>query len=340
MQILVTGGMGFIGTNFIRYWKNKYPQDLILNLDSLTYAANTSNLEDLEGDSHYKFIKGDIRDADIVKKAMDGVELVVHFAAESHVDRSIDNPTKFLETNVLGTYTLLSEAKNSKTLKRFHHISTDEVYGSVNRHDPKDTFSESRPYDPSSPYSASKASSDHLVNTFHKTFGLPISISNCSNNYGPYQHPEKFIPRAVTSLIKGEKIKIYGTGENIRDWLYVEDHCRAIDLIINQGKPGCNYCLGGNFQDVTNLEIVKKLCELMKLDFDKSVEFVADRPGHDDYRISREKIKSELGWEPTYSFDTGIAATTNWYKNHPTWWQETKKEAEQFYLKTSPKKTK
>ena len=216
MQILVTGGLGFIGTNFIRYWLKKYPQDQIINLDKITYAANPQNLKDLENNSRYRFIKADICDPTAVNKAMKTVDTIVHFAAESHVDRSLDDPTLFLQSNVLGTYTLLNAALKHK-VARFHHVSTDEVYGSVDRLNLQDAFHETRPYQPSSPYAASKAASDHLVHSFYHSFGLPITISNCSNNYGPYQHPEKFIPRMITNLLEGKSVPVYGQGENIRD---------------------------------------------------------------------------------------------------------------------------
>jgi dTDP-glucose 4,6-dehydratase len=241
MKILVTGGLGFIGSNFIHYWLSRHPNDQITNLDSVTYAANQNSLSDIT--TNYNFIQGDILDVNLLENIVPGHDLIVHFAAESHVDRSIDDPLLFVKTNVLGTYNLLSVAKKHGNI-RFHHISTDEVFGTIIP-GVVDIFSENTPYNPSSPYSASKASSDHLVRSFYKTFGLPVTISNCSNNYGPYQHPEKMIPRSITSLLDGGKIKIYGQGLNFRDWLHVEDHCRAIELILLNGKIGETYCIGG-----------------------------------------------------------------------------------------------
>ncbi len=331
MRLLITGGLGFIGSNFILYWLKTHPDDFIVNLDKVTYAANPASLKSIKDSSQYKFIKGDICDEVIVDQAMTGIDLVIHFAAETHVDRSIDDPTLFVRTNVLGTYTLLNAALKH-SIKRFHHISTDEVFGSVNRLNPKDFFTEETPYHPSSPYAASKASSDHFVRSFHHTFGLPITISNCSNNYGPFQNPEKFIPRLITNALANKKIPVYGTGENIRDWLYVEDHCRAIDLILNKGKIGETYCIGGLKDSSTNLNLVKTVLKAMGKNEDQ-IEYVADRPGHDDYRVSWEKINKELGWEPQHSLEKGIKATIDWYQNNPNWWQTSKIEAEKFYRK-------
>ena len=329
MKLLITGGSGFIGSNFIMHWFAAHPNDSIINLDKMTYAANTRNLTEFKGKSNYKFVKGDILDEKIVDELVSQVDAIVHFAAESHVDRSIDDPSLFVRTNVLGTYNLLMAAK--KYNKRFHHISTDEVFGSI-KLDSTDQFNESTPYDPSSPYSASKASSDHLVRSFYKTFGLPITISNCSNNYGPYQHPEKMIPRSITSLLSGGKIKVYGQGVNFRDWLHVEDHCRAIELILLNGKIGETYCIGGSKKGTSNIELVKFILNLMGKD-ESSLEYVADRPAHDNYAVNCDKIHQELGWEPKYDLESGLKQTVDWYTANQTWWQETKAEAEEFYKK-------
>lgn len=330
MKLLITGGLGFIGTNFIRYWFQNHSNDSIVNLDKVTYAANPANLAEFEGKSNYKFIKGDICDKNVVEQAAQGVNLIVHFAAESHVDRSLDDPELFLKTNILGTFNLLNIA--SKNNIRFHHISTDEVFGSLEL-ETTDKFSESTPYDPRSPYSSSKASSDHLVRSFFHSYNLPITISNCSNNYGPYQSPEKFIPRMITNLLTGQKVKVFGDGLNVRDWLHVLDHCRAIEAIILKGKIGETYVIGGLTKDVNNLELTKTVLNLMGKGEDQ-IEFVADRPGHDRrYAVNWEKIKNELGWMPQYTFEEGIKSTIDWYTNNSSWWQASKSEAEQFYKK-------
>jgi len=329
MKLLVTGGSGFIGSNFIKHWFSTHPDDSIINLDKMTYAANPRNLTEFEGKSNYQFVKGDILDEKVVDELVSQIDAIVHFAAESHVDRSIDDPSLFVRTNVLGTYNLLMAAK--KYNKRFHHISTDEVFGSVEMGSDKQ-FNESTPYDPSSPYSASKASSDHLVRSFYKTFGLPVTISNCSNNYGPYQHPEKMIPRSITNLLTDQKIKVYGQGLNFRDWLHVEDHCRAIELILLNGKIGETYCIGGLKKGTSNIELVKLMLKLMGKD-ESCLEYVADRPAHDNYAVNWDKIHKELGWEPKYTFETGLQQTIDWYTANTSWWQETKAEAEEFYKK-------
>lgn len=329
MKLLITGGFGFIGSNFIKHWFSAHPDDSIINLDKMTYAANPRNLTEFEDKPNYQFVKGDILDEKTVDDLVSQVDAVVHFAAESHVDRSIDDPSLFVCTNVLGTYNLLMAAK--KYNKRFHHISTDEVFGSIEMGS-SDQFSESTPYDPSSPYSASKASSDHLVRSFYKTFGLPITISNCSNNYGPYQHPEKMIPRSITNLLTDQKIKVYGQGLNFRDWLHVEDHCRAIELILLNGKIGETYCIGGLKKGTSNMELVQLMLKLMGKD-ESSLEYVADRPAHDNYAVNWDKINKELGWEPKYDLESGLKQTIDWYTTNTSWWQETKAEAEEFYKK-------
>lgn len=334
MKILITGGLGFIGTNFIRYWLDRNPNDQIINLDKITYAANPQNLTDFDSDKRYRFVKGDILDNGVVEELVSEVDLIVHFAAESHVDRSIDDPLLFVKTNVLGTYTLLKSALKNKT--RFHHISTDEVFGSI-PFGSSDQFSEDTPYNPSSPYSASKASSDHFVRSFYKTFNLPVTITNCSNNYGPFQHPEKLIPRMITNLIDGHKVPIYGAGQNFRDWLFVDDHCSAIEAVINKGKIGETYCIGGLKESTTNIDIAKKVIKLMGKS-EESIEYVADRPAHDNYAVSWNKINSELGWEPKETLDTGLKKTVEWYLANQNWWRASKQEAESFYQKLKQRK--
>ncbi|MBI4096985.1 MAG: dTDP-glucose 4,6-dehydratase [Candidatus Levybacteria bacterium] len=345
MKILVTGGAGFIGSNLIHYWMKKYPKDYIVNLDALTYAGNLENLTDIEQNDHYTFIHGDICDTSVVAQAMQGVDIVVHFAAESHVDRSILEAAPFVTTNVVGTQILLVAALEQK-VKRFHHISTDEVFGSLELNDPN-KFNESTRYDPRSPYAASKAGSDHLVRAYATTYGLPITISNCSNNFGPYQFPEKFIPLAITNLLEGKKIPIYGDGLYVRDWLYVEDHCRAIDLILQKGKSGETYCVGGVTEDLpalpagrqavrqglNNLEVIKKILIILGKDEDM-IEFVKDRPGHDRrYAVDWSKIKTELGWEPLNNFDEWLDRTVSWYRDNAAWWKNIKSGEYKTYYK-------
>ncbi len=340
-KILVTGGAGFIGSNFIRYWLNKYPNDSIVNLDVLTYAGNLENLRDFENTPNYKFIKGDIccrksfgagfdREIfeNILKPIVKEIDIIVHFAAESHVDRSVDsNYTQdFILTNTWGTHIMLEAAVQTWNEvnfkgKRFHHISTDEVFGHLSPND--QAFNENTPYAPRSPYSASKAASDHLVRAYYHTYNLPITISNCSNNYGPYHFPEKLIPLFITNLMEGKKVPVYGDGMNVRDWLYVEDHCEAIDFILKKGKVGETYCIGGN-SEKPNIEITKKIIEFMGKD-ESSIEYVKDRPGHDRrYAIDFSKIKNELGWEPKISFEEGLRKTIEWYKNNESWWKNIK----------------
>jgi len=319
MKLLITDGAGFIGSNFIHYWMKKYSDDKIVNLDILTYAGNLENLKDLENNKNYKFIKGDICDAELINNLVKDIDLIVHFAAESHVDRSIISSQDFIRTNVEGTRVLLDAAKKYNI--RFHHISTDEVFGALNFKDKP--FNEKTSYDPRSPYSASKAAADHLVRAYYHTYKLPITISNCSNNYGPYQFPEKIIPLFITNLIENKKVPVYGEGKNIRDWIYVDDHNAGIEAIIKKGKIGETYCLGGNCE-ISNLELTKKILNLMNVD-EKMIEFVTDRLGHDlRYSIDFSKAKNELGWEPIVDFDKGLKETIEWYKNNKIWWQNLK----------------
>lgn len=311
MNILITGGAGFIGSNFIHYILAKYPDYQVVNLDLLTYAGNLANLQDIENNPNYTFVQGDIGDYDLVTKIVkeQRIDLIVNFAAESHVDRSITGPDIFLQTNILGTANLLKVCVENNL--RIHHISTDEVFGSLGK---TGKFTATTPYNPQNPYSASKAASDHLVRAYHNTYHLPITISNCSNNYGPYQFTEKLIPLFITNLLNNKKIPVYGKGENIRDWLHVKDHCSAIDLIIHQGKIGETYLIGCDGEK-TNLDIAKLLIKELG-QTEEMIEFVPDRPGHDyRYAIDSSKIKKELGWQPTISFEEGIKETIAWYKN-------------------------
>ncbi|HUD09701.1 MAG TPA: dTDP-glucose 4,6-dehydratase [Patescibacteria group bacterium] len=332
MKLLVTGGAGFIGSNFILYWFKNHPQDSIVNLDKLTYAGNLENLKSIQNNPNYQFVQGDICEPKVVGDAMQGVDIVVHFAAESHVDRSITKPGDFVKTNVLGTQVLL-EAAHINKVKRFHHISTDEVYGSLNLED-KSIFNERTAYNPRSPYSASKAGSDHLVKAYYHTYNLPITISNCSNNFGPYQFPEKLIALAITNLLENKKVPVYGDGLYVRDWLYVEDHCRAIDLILGKGKIGETYCVGGLTEDISNLEVIKKILKVLGKD-ENSIEYVKDRAGHDRrYALDWTKIKTELGWEPQHGFDEWLAKTVQWYQENTQWWKNVKNgEYKEYYQK-------
>jgi dTDP-glucose 4,6-dehydratase len=334
MNLLVTGGAGFIGSNFILYWLKKYPQDKILNLDKLTYAGNLENLKTVENNLNYAFVKGDICDLSLVDSLIKkyNIDTIVHFAAESHVDRSILDPAPFIKTNIEGTYVLLEAALKNK-IKRFHHISTDEVFGALPL-DSKEKFNEKTAYNPRSPYSASKAASDHLVRAYYVTYGLPITISNCSNNYGPYQFPEKLIPLAITNIIEGKKVPIYGDGLYVRDWLYVEDHCKALDLILHKGKVGETYFIGGLTKDIPNIEVVRKILKIMGKD-ESYIEYVKDRPGHDRrYAIDWSKINRKLGWKPEVDFDTGLKLTVDWYFKNKDWWKKIKSgEYKKYYEK-------
>ena len=331
MKLLVTGGAGFIGSNFVHYWLKKHPDDQVTNFDKLTYAGNLQNLKDVEKSPNYKFIQGDIASANDVKKAIDGIDIVVNFAAESHVDKSILDPAPFIITNVVGTQVLLDAAKDAK-VKRFHHVSTDEVYGALNL-DSREKFNEETAYRPNSPYAASKAASDHLVRAYHKTYNLPITISNCSNNFGPYQFPEKLISLAITNLLESKKVPVYGDGKYVRDWLYVADHCGAIDLILEKGIDGETYCIGVD-NDISNIDVVKIILKILEVGNDK-IEYVKDRPGHDRrYAINAEKIKRQLGWESQFKFEDSLNLTINWYRQNKNWWQKLKnKDFEKYYQK-------
>ncbi|WP_374724065.1 dTDP-glucose 4,6-dehydratase [Calidifontibacillus erzurumensis] len=318
MNLLVTGGAGFIGSNFIHYMLQKYPSYQIINYDKLTYAGNLENLADIANNSNYLFVKGDIVNQELIEYIVKTYEIdvIVNFAAESHVDRSIRSSTEFVITNIIGTQTLLDVAKNHSI--RFIQISTDEVYGSLGS---IGFFTEQTPLSPNSPYSASKASADMLVRSYHKTYGLNTNITRCSNNYGPYQYPEKLIPLMIINAILRKPLPVYGNGKNIRDWLHVLDHCAAIDLVIHKGKPGEIYNIGGN-NERTNLEIVELIVEKLGAPKDL-ITFVPDRLGHDyRYAIDSRKIQTELGWEPSYSFEEGINDTISWYLEHEKWWKK------------------
>lgn len=323
MKILVTGGAGFIGSNFVRYWSKKYPNDLIRVLDKLTYAGHKENLSGLK----VEFIKGDIGDAKTVSKAMAGIDVVVHFAAESHVDRSVMGPDVFIQTNIVGTQVLLQEAMKQK-IKLFHHVSTDEVFGHLPLNKPKEKFTEKTSYSPRTPYSASKASSDHLVRAWHETYGLPVTITNTSNNYGPYQDPEKLIPRFITNLLSDQKVPLMGKGENVRDWIHVEDHCQAIDLIIHAALKdpkiiGETFCVGGN-SERTNLQVTLEVLKLLGKD-KNWITPVEHRLGHDArYAIDSSKMKKVFGWKPQFSFEEWLPKTVEWYKTNTWWWKPLK----------------
>ena len=318
-KIMVTGGAGFIGSNFVRYMLDKYPDYEIVNLDSLTYCGNLENLQGIENNPNYKFIKGDITDKSLVFDIVSKMDYVINFAAESHVDRSIEDPEIFIKSNILGTQVLLDAAKKYN-IKKYLQVSTDEVYGSLGE---TGYFREDTPLSANSPYSASKAGADLMVRAYNKTFGLPVNITRCSNNYGPYQFPEKLIPLMISNALENEPLPVYGDGLNVRDWLHVYDHCTAIDLVLHQGKNGEVYNIGGN-NEKKNIEIIKLILE--NLDKPESlIKYVTDRPGHDRrYAIDSGKIQSELGWKPKYTFETGIAETIQWYLDNREWWEKVK----------------
>ncbi|OED36840.1 dTDP-glucose 4,6-dehydratase [Chromatiales bacterium (ex Bugula neritina AB1)] len=347
-RLLVTGGAGFIGANFVHYWLRQYPEDYVVVVDALTYAGNLASLASLAGNSRYTFVKGDINDQSLIEKLLreNSLDTIVNFAAESHVDRSISGPDVFINTNIIGTHSLLKAARQiwldekTVTQHRFHHVSTDEVYGALGPSDP--AFSEKHQYAPNSPYSASKAASDHLVRAYLHTFGLQVTTSNCSNNYGPYHFPEKLIPLIITNILNGDELPVYGDGLQIRDWLYVDDHARGIEKVITHGKVGETYNIGGN-NEITNIDIVNRLCAEVDKRLSASEElrarypfapvvggkdsrslirYVDDRRGHDRrYAIDPEKANSELGYEPHETFETGISKTLDWFLNNPQWWE-------------------
>lgn len=336
-NVLVTGGAGFIGSNFVHYLLRADPEVRVVTLDALTYAGSLENLKDLPDPTRHSFVQGDIADRALLERlfAEHTIDTVVHFAAETHVDRSIHDPGVFVQTNVLGTFTLLEAARKAWLVDkivpveqaRFHHVSTDEVFGTLSREEPP--FEESTPYQPRSPYAASKASSDHFVRAYHITYGLPVSISNCSNNYGPRQFPEKLVPLMILNASSGKALPVYGDGMQIRDWLYVDDHCEAIWLVATRGQVGETYCVGGDNQP-PNIEIVRTICQIMDelqprsvwAPHEKLISYVADRPGHDRrYDINISKIKNELGWQPRHSLKQGMLDTVVWYLEHPEWVQ-------------------
>ncbi|KAH8897942.1 dTDP-glucose 4,6-dehydratase [Thozetella sp. PMI_491] len=333
--ILVTGGAGFIGANFVHHWCGRYPSDRVIVLDALTYAGNRNTLAVLESTVNLRFVHGDICDRPLVDQLLreERVDTVAHFAAESHVDRSILGPGEFVRTNVVGTFTLVEAFRQYWAVEgrpghfRFHHVSTDEVYGSLEAEEP--AFSESSPYAPNSPYSASKAGSDHLVRSYHHTYGLPTLITNCSNNYGPYHFPEKLVPLMCINILLGKPLPVYGDGQNVRDWLYVGDHCSALDTVIHQGVPGQTYNIGGN-SEVKNIDLVRKLCALMDelapdlpvRPAENLITYVQDRPGHDRrYAIDATKIRTELGWTPSVTIEVGLRRTVEWYLSNRGWWE-------------------
>ena len=325
MNILVTGGAGFIGSNFIRYWVDYYPNDRIVNLDKLTYAGNLENLAGIDTLPNYRFVRGDINNRELLDELLriEQIDTIVHFAAETHVDRSLFGGGEFLQTNVMGTHALL-QAALEHGVQRFHHVSTDEVFGAIAEHEDR-KFDENTPYAPRNPYSASKAGSDHLVRAYHESFGLPITITNCSNNFGPYMFPEKFISLSITNLIEGKPIPLYGSGKQSRDWLYVTDHCRAIDLVLRQGVVGETYCVGGMHHEVTNYEVAQRICELMDKNLEESIVYVKDRPGHDfKYVVDWSKIGRELGWEPAFEFHERLRETVKWFQDNEEWWRRVK----------------
>lgn len=331
-RILITGGAGFIGSNFVHYWCQKYPGDRMIVLDALTYAGNIHNLDHLSSLETFRFVQGDICDRALIDNLLqtENIDTIAHFAAESHVDRSILKPGAFIQTNIVGTFTLLEAFRahfNTQQQGVFLHVSTDEVYGSLSPTDP--AFSETTSYAPNSPYSASKAGSDHLVRAYHHTYGLPTLITNCSNNYGAYQFPEKLIPLMCINALLGKPLPVYGDGQNIRDWLYVGDHCSALDVVIQTGKPGETYNIGGN-NEVKNIDLVNTLCQLMDelaphlpvRPCRDLITFVKDRPGHDRrYAIDATKIKTQLGWTPSVTLEEGLRRTVEWYLAHQDWWK-------------------
>ena len=343
-RLLVTGGAGFIGSNFVHHWAKVYPNDRIVILDALTYAGNTKNLEPLGDSANLRFVQGDICDRTTVDTLIkeEDVDTIAHFAAESHVDRSILGPDTFIQTNIVGTFTLLESVRHfwqGRTNVRFLHVSTDEVYGSLDADEP--AFTETTSYAPNSPYSASKAGSDHLVRAYYHTYKLPTLITNCSNNYGPYHFPEKLIPLICINILLGKPLPVYGDGQNVRDWLYVRDHCSALDKVIHAGVPGETYTIGGN-NEVKNIDLVTTICELMDelapslpvRPAKELITFVKDRPGHDRrYAINASKLKTELDWAPSVTLEEGLRQTLIWYLENSAWWQPLLSDVYQDYCK-------
>ena len=347
-RLIITGGAGFIGSNFVHHWCEHYPSDRVVVLDALTYAGNRNTLKELEKLENFRFVHGDICDRALIDTLLEeeAIDTMAHFAAESHVDRSILGPDAFVRTNVVGTFTLLDSFRQHWTRQnqpadyRFLHVSTDEVYGSLGPDD--HAFTETTPYAPNSPYSASKAGSDHLARAYYHTYGMPTIITNCSNNYGPYHFPEKLIPLMCINILLGKPLPVYGDGQNIRDWLYVRDHCSALDTVIHKGKPGETYNIGGN-NEVKNIDLVHMLCDLMDelaptLPVKPSkqlITFVKDRPGHDRrYAIDATKIKTELGWSPAVTVEEGLRQTIEWYLTHEDWWRPLlSKEYQEYYAR-------
>ncbi len=318
MKVVITGGAGFIGSRLVHEWSAAHPEDTIVVLDSLTYAGHRESLADLEAQHRCQFVRGDICDPARTSDVLRGADLVVHLAAETHNDRAVEGPLPFVRTNVEGTANLL-EACRKQEVKRFHHVSTDEVFGSLPL-EGTDRFSDSSPYAPRGPYSASKAGADHLVRAWHATYGLPVTLSNCSNNFGPNQHPEKLIPLAITRLLEGAKIPVYGDGKNVRDWIYVDDHCRALDLIAHRGRIGATYLVSAG-TELPNIEVVHRILRQFGKG-EEAMEFVKDRPGHDRrYALDASRLRSELGWKPMFDFDQGLAQTIDWYRTNERWWR-------------------
>ena len=336
--VLITGGAGFIGANFVHYWMQHYPQDKVVVIDALTYAGNLASLDPVKDQPNFTFVKGNICDTELVEKllAEHKVDTLVHFAAESHVDRSITGPDEFIETNIIGTYSLLKAAKKvwldqpaaagkPPVKHRFHHVSTDEVYGTLSATDP--AFTENTAYAPNSPHSASKAASDHLVRAYHHTYGLEVTTSNCSNNYGPYHFPEKLVPVVILNALAGKDIPVYGKGENIRDWLYVEDHADALLTVLAKGEVGRSYNIGGE-NEAKNIDLVRMICAHLDVmrpkdtPYAKQITFVTDRPGHDmRYAIDPTRIRTELGWRPSVTLEEGLEKTVRWYLDNEDWWR-------------------
>lgn len=318
MKVVITGGAGFIGSNLARYWVRTAPQDRVVVFDALTYAGHRESLTELEGRPGFEFVRGDVRNLQEVMSVVRGADVVIHLAAESHNDRAIAEPTTFVSSNVMGTAVLLEACRKADT-GRLHHVSTDEVFGSLDL-DTSQKFTADSPYDPRGPYSASKAGSDHLVRAWQKTYGLPTTVSNCGNNFGPFQHPEKLIPLSIIRLLEGQKARLYGDGHNVRDWIYVEDHCAALRLITQRGRPGETYLVSAQ-NERSNREIVSTLAEILGLP-GSMVEWVADRPGHDRrYALAPSASLLEWGWKPAQSFETALRTTVAWYQSHADWWR-------------------